>query len=48
MAEIKVVLSNDLDYKLNFNNLRRNTMWTTPSATEMRFGFEITLYVMNR
>jgi len=24
------------------------TMWTTPSATDMRFGFEITMYVMNR
>jgi len=23
-------------------------MWTKPSATEMRFGFEVTLYVMNR
>jgi pyrroloquinoline quinone biosynthesis protein A len=48
MTEIKAVLSNDLDYKLNFINLRRNTMWTTPSATEMRFGFEVTMYVMNK
>jgi pyrroloquinoline quinone biosynthesis protein A len=24
------------------------TMWTTPSATEMRFGFEVTMYVMNK
>ena len=23
-------------------------MWTTPSATEMRFGFEVTMYVMNK
>ncbi|HQS38152.1 MAG: coenzyme PQQ precursor peptide PqqA [Methylotenera sp. 24-45-7] len=23
-------------------------MWTTPAATEMRFGFEITMYVMNQ
>jgi pyrroloquinoline quinone biosynthesis protein A len=22
--------------------------WTTPSATEMRFGFEVTMYVMNK
>lgn len=22
-------------------------MWTTPAATEMRFGFEVTMYVMN-
>jgi coenzyme PQQ precursor peptide PqqA len=24
------------------------TMWTTPQATEMRFGFEVTMYVMNK
>jgi len=23
-------------------------MWTTPIATEMRFGFEVTMYVMNK
>jgi len=23
-------------------------MWTRPSATEMRFGFEVTMYVMNK
>ena len=23
-------------------------MWTKPTATEMRFGFEVTLYVMNK
>jgi len=22
--------------------------WNTPSATEMRFGFEVTMYVMNK
>jgi len=22
--------------------------WTTPVATEMRFGFEVTMYVMNK
>ena len=27
---------------------RRSTMWTTPAATEMRFGFEVTMYVMNK
>jgi pyrroloquinoline quinone biosynthesis protein A len=27
---------------------RRATMWTTPAATEMRFGFEVTMYVMNK
>jgi len=23
-------------------------MWTKPSATEMRFGFEVTMYVCNK
>ncbi|WP_367122053.1 pyrroloquinoline quinone precursor peptide PqqA [Methylotenera sp.] len=23
-------------------------MWTTPAATEMCFGFEVTMYVMNK
>ena len=23
-------------------------MWTTPAATKMRFGFEVTMYVMNK
>ncbi|MDE1952834.1 MAG: pyrroloquinoline quinone precursor peptide PqqA [Betaproteobacteria bacterium] len=22
--------------------------WTTPSYTEMRFGFEVTMYIANR
>jgi pyrroloquinoline quinone biosynthesis protein A len=31
-----------------YTQTRRNIMWTTPSATEMRFGFEVTMYVMNK
>jgi pyrroloquinoline quinone biosynthesis protein A len=31
--------------KLNLGDL---IMWTTPAATEMRFGFEVTMYVMNK
>ncbi len=27
---------------------KENIMWTTPAATEMRFGFEVTMYVMNK
>lgn len=28
---------------------RRHTMqWTTPSYTDLRFGFEITMYIANR
>jgi coenzyme PQQ precursor peptide PqqA len=23
-------------------------MWTTPAVAEMRFGFEVTMYVMNK
>jgi pyrroloquinoline quinone biosynthesis protein A len=29
-------------------NLKEMIMWTTPAATEMRFGFEVTMYVMNK
>jgi coenzyme PQQ precursor peptide PqqA len=29
--------------------LKEKTMnWTTPAAQDMRFGFEITLYIANR
>jgi coenzyme PQQ precursor peptide PqqA len=28
--------------------LKETIMWTTPAATEMRFGFEVTMYVMNK
>jgi len=31
-----------------FLHTKENNMWTTPSATEMRFGFEVTMYVMNK
>jgi pyrroloquinoline quinone biosynthesis protein A len=27
---------------------RRITMWTKPEYTEMRFGFEVTMYIANR
>lgn len=27
---------------------RRFNMWTKPEVTEMRFGFEVTMYVCNR
>ena len=26
-------------------NFRRNTMWTKPTATDLRFGFEVTMYI---
>jgi coenzyme PQQ precursor peptide PqqA len=28
--------------------LKEIIMWTKPTATEMRFGFEVTMYVMNK
>jgi pyrroloquinoline quinone biosynthesis protein A len=28
--------------------IKENIMWTAPAATEMRFGFEVTMYVMNK
>jgi coenzyme PQQ precursor peptide PqqA len=34
--------------QLNLLNLKEIIMWTTPAATEMRFGFEVTMYVMNK
>ena len=44
-----VTLSNDLVSRHFINFLLRNTiMWTKPQATEMRFGFEVTMYVMNK
>jgi len=27
---------------------KENIMWTQPTATEMRFGFEVTMYVCNK
>jgi coenzyme PQQ precursor peptide PqqA len=27
---------------------RNKTMWTKPEFTEMRFGFEVTMYIANR
>jgi len=31
-----------------FNLKEINMNWTTPQATDMRFGFEITMYIANR
>ena len=36
-------------YLVGFKKLKGDhIMWTTPVATEMRFGFEVTMYVMNK
>ncbi|MFM2008585.1 MAG: PqqA family [Pseudomonadota bacterium] len=39
------LLSSNFAYDLK--NLE-TIMWTKPAATEMRFGFEVTMYVMNK
>ena len=28
--------------------VKESIMWTKPQVTEMRFGFEVTMYVCNR
>jgi len=30
------------------SNQKENIMWIKPEVTEMRFGFEVTMYVCNR
>lgn len=35
-------------HKFVYKKSRRIDMWTKPAATEMRFGFEVTMYVMNK
>ena len=33
----------------NYNPLEEETMkWETPSYTDLRFGFEVTMYIYNR
>jgi coenzyme PQQ precursor peptide PqqA len=33
---------------LNHHFLETAMQWTTPAFTDMRFGFEITMYIANR
>jgi coenzyme PQQ precursor peptide PqqA len=35
-------------FSSSVNKQKEFIMWTTPAATEMRFGFEVTMYVMNK
>ena len=40
---------NTIIYLIEFKKMKGDhIMWTTPVATEMRFGFEVTMYVMNK
>jgi pyrroloquinoline quinone biosynthesis protein A len=40
--------SNKKEFRIQIKKKGDYIMWTTPSATEMRFGFEVTMYVMNK
>jgi coenzyme PQQ precursor peptide PqqA len=35
-------------YVIASTNLRRMTMWTKPAAADLRFGFEVTMYIAAR
>jgi len=45
-----MVVMNGLDARSSELTLpiRSFTMWNKPEYTEMRFGFEVTMYVFNR
>jgi len=49
---LPMVVSNICDiitYKhFCLSHIKDYIMWTKPAATEMRFGFEVTMYVMNK
>jgi len=38
----------DVNRHLTQRLKEQKIMWTKPEATEMRFGFEVTMYVCNR
>ncbi len=40
-------MHNDVYKKLKYL-YKGNIMWTTPAAVEMRYGFEVTAYIMTR
>ena len=46
----RILLLGLLDQASNYsNNFWRFTMkWETPSYTDLRFGFEVTMYIYNR
>jgi len=39
---------NDSSNNVNLTNSLEKTMWSKPEYTEMRFGFEVTMYIANR
>ena len=49
MADAPIIYTHEQDMlSAQTNNLLEMIMWTKPAATEMRFGFEVTMYVMNK
>jgi len=48
MRTIKRTIHNTVIHTVCITFKRKNIMWTKPTATEMRFGFEVTMYVMNK
>jgi coenzyme PQQ precursor peptide PqqA len=36
------------DVRLSIHFSRSSAMWTKPAYTDLRFGFEITMYISNR
>ncbi|ETP61319.1 hypothetical protein BDSB_26625 [Burkholderia dolosa PC543] len=35
-------------FRLTYSTRRHIMQWTTPAYTDLRFGFEITMYIANR
>jgi coenzyme PQQ precursor peptide PqqA len=36
------------DHDIAFNPTGDKTMWTKPAASDLRFGFEVTMYIAAR
>jgi pyrroloquinoline quinone biosynthesis protein A len=45
---MQVIRSGNMCLNDNSTVLKEIIMWTKPAVTEMRFGFEVTMYVCNR
>jgi coenzyme PQQ precursor peptide PqqA len=40
--------ADELADTIHANQLETTMQWTTPAFTDLRFGFEITMYIANR
>jgi pyrroloquinoline quinone biosynthesis protein A len=47
-CQMRIVKPNEMHQGMRSQSIKENDMWTKPAATEMRFGFEVTMYVMNK